>query len=169
MKNWRAEWFYAGNMWPPLEVHSNAAPVPNARWEKEPMNAMELEGIRPFPKQLLAMKDQGLNGVGVVTNFIRHRVQPLQKRVQYGFEYIGPQDPCRVTTEELIEDEVLERIQDILQAVLVIPYQYLEPEHQNPPTAVSIRTFITLQCLDIVGTNSCRLITIDIAFGAQLQ
>ena len=50
VKNWRAEWFYMGNMWPPQEVHSNAAPVPNACWEKEPMNAMELEGIRPFLK-----------------------------------------------------------------------------------------------------------------------
>ena len=72
MKNWRAEWFYAGNMWPSLEVHSNAAPVPNARWEKEAMNVTELEGICPFLKQLSTMKDQGLNGVGVVTSFIRH-------------------------------------------------------------------------------------------------
>ena len=78
------------------------------------MNATELEGIRPFLKQLTPMKDQGLNGVGVVTSFIRHRVQPLQERVHYGFEYIRPNDPTRVTTDELIENEVLERIQDIL-------------------------------------------------------
>ena len=77
MKNWRAEWFYAGNMWPPMEVHSNTAPVPNALWEKEPMNATEHEGIRSFLMKLSAMKDQGLNGVGVVANFIRHQVQPL--------------------------------------------------------------------------------------------
>ena len=50
MKNWRTKWFYAGNMWPPLEVHNNAAPVPNARWEKEIVNATELEGIHPFLK-----------------------------------------------------------------------------------------------------------------------
>ena len=74
MKNWRAKWFYAENMWLPLEVHSNAAPMPNARWEKELMNTMELERIRPFLKQLLYMKDEGLNGVGVVASFIRHRV-----------------------------------------------------------------------------------------------
>ena len=58
-------------MWPPLEIHSNAAPVPNARWEKEPMSMVELEGIHQFLKQLSIMKDQGLNGVGVVANFIR--------------------------------------------------------------------------------------------------
>jgi len=77
IKNWRAEWFYAGNMWPPLEIHCNAALVPNAHWEKDPMSATELEGIRPFLKQLSAMKDQDLNGIGVVASFIRRRVQPL--------------------------------------------------------------------------------------------
>jgi len=74
VKNWRAEWFYVGNMWPPLEVHSNAASVPNACWEKEPMNVMELEGIHLFLKKLSTMKGQGLNGVGVVASFIRRRV-----------------------------------------------------------------------------------------------
>ena len=78
------------------------------------MNTTKLEGIRLFLKQLSTMKDQGINGVGVVTSFIRLRVQPLQERVHYGFEYIRPNDPTQVTTNELIEDEVLERIQDIL-------------------------------------------------------
>ena len=59
------------------------------------------------------MKDQGLNGVVVVANFIRHRVQPLQERVHYGFEYTGPEDPTRATSVELNE-EVLERIHGVL-------------------------------------------------------
>jgi len=57
VKNWIAEWFYAGNVYPPLEVHSIATPVPNARWEKKTVNATELEGIRPFLRQITAMKD----------------------------------------------------------------------------------------------------------------
>ena len=64
-------------MWPPLEVHRNTAPVPNNRWDKETLNTTELEGIHPFLKQIRAMKDQGLSGVGLVASFIRHRVQPL--------------------------------------------------------------------------------------------
>ena len=70
INNWRAEWFYAGNMWP-LEVHSDTVSVPNNCWDKETLSATELEGIRPFLKQIQAMKDQGLSGVGVVTSFIR--------------------------------------------------------------------------------------------------
>ena len=74
------------------------------------LNAMEHEGIRPFIKQIQAMKDQGLSGVGVVASFIRRRIQPLQERIHYGFEYTGPEDPARVTADELTEGEVLERI-----------------------------------------------------------
>ena len=90
MKNWRVEWFYAGNMYLPLGTHSNDTLIPNVRWDKEPMSAAELEGIQPFLKQLSFMRDQGLNGVRIVASFIRRRVQPLQERVHYGFEYVGP-------------------------------------------------------------------------------
>ena len=74
-----------------------------------------------------------------------------------------------MTTDELKEDEVLERIQDILQAVLVMPYQYPECDHEHPPAAVSILTFVTLKCLDIVETDSFKLMTIDAAFRVKFQ
>ena len=53
----------------------------------------------------------------------------MQERIHYDFEYTGPEDPARVTTNELMEDEVLERIQSVLVSVQVIPYQYLEHDH----------------------------------------
>jgi hypothetical protein len=98
---------------------------------------MEIEGIRLFLNQIRAMKDQGLSGVGVVANFIRLRVQPLKDRVHYGFEYTECQDPTRVTSIELLESEVLERLQDVLGAILVIPYQFWEHNHEHPPPVVS--------------------------------
>ena len=67
------------------------------------------------------MKDQGLSGVGVVASFIRCRIQPLQERIHYGFEYTGLEDLAWVTTDELMEGEVLERTQNILELVQVIP------------------------------------------------
>jgi hypothetical protein len=97
VKSWRSEWFYAGNMHPPLELHSNAAPVPNTLWDKEVLSTTEIEGIRPFLNQIRSMKDQGLRRVGVVASFIRRRVQPLKDRVHYNFEYTGCQDPTRLT------------------------------------------------------------------------
>ena len=122
----------------PLEVHSDTVPVPNNHWDKETLSVTELEGIRPFLKQIRAMKDQGLSGVGVVASFIRCRIQPLQERIQYGFKYTSLEDLARVPTDELMEGEVLERNQNMLVSVHVIPYQHPEHDHQNPLAAVSI-------------------------------
>jgi hypothetical protein len=110
VKSWRSKWFYTGNMHQPLEVHSDAAPIPNMLWDREVISTMEIEGIRPFLIQIRTMKDQGLSGVGVVTSFIRRRVQPLKDRVHYSFEYTGCQDPTWVTSVELPEGEILERL-----------------------------------------------------------
>ena len=60
--------------------------------------------------------------------------------MHYGFEYTRLEDLARVTTDELTKDEVLERIYNMLASVLVIPYHYLEHDHQNQPAAVSILT-----------------------------
>ena len=34
VRDWRADWFYAANMIPPLAVHSGSGPVVNDRWDK---------------------------------------------------------------------------------------------------------------------------------------
>lgn len=48
VKEWRTEWFYAGNMLPSLAVHSNAGPIANDRWEKEHLMPEEINKIKPF-------------------------------------------------------------------------------------------------------------------------
>jgi hypothetical protein len=42
MRDWRAEWFYAANMIPPLAVHSGFGPTINDRWEKNLMTNDDL-------------------------------------------------------------------------------------------------------------------------------
>jgi hypothetical protein len=77
VKDWRADWFYAENVLPALAVHTNAGPSVNNRWEKEALTLSEIERIKPFLKEIKALKIQGLSGVGIVASFIRRRVQPL--------------------------------------------------------------------------------------------
>ena len=84
--------------------------------------------------------------------------------MHYGFEYTGPQDRARVTSEELTEDEVLERIQGVLQAISVIPDLYSKCDHKNPPADVSI---VMCAILKFVETDACKLLIIDTTFGAE--
>lgn len=69
----------------------------------------------------------------------------------------------------MTEEEVLERIHSVLQAVSVIPYQYLEHDHENPLATISIWTCEILKEIDIVETDSYKLLVIDAAFGAKIQ
>ena len=89
--------------------------------------------------------------------------------MHYGFEYIGREDLARVMTNELLDGEVLERIQEVLASVSVIPYQYPERDHEHPPATISILTCVFLKCLDIVDSDSYKLMTVDAAFGAKFQ
>jgi hypothetical protein len=56
MKDWRSEWFYAGNMSPPLAVHSKAGPVVIDQWEKAPLTTEDLEKIKPLLEKIRALK-----------------------------------------------------------------------------------------------------------------
>jgi hypothetical protein len=104
MKDWRAKWFYDKNVLPALAVHSNASPSANSRWEKETLTLSETKKIRPFLKEIKALKIRGLSGIGIVASFIRCRVQPLWERVQCGFEYIGIEDPTQMPKDELSKE-----------------------------------------------------------------
>jgi hypothetical protein len=67
-------WFYDGNMAPPLVVYSEAGPVVNDHWEKLPLSSEDLKKIKPFLEQIKVLKQQGLTGFGIMTNFLRRRV-----------------------------------------------------------------------------------------------
>jgi hypothetical protein len=99
VRDWRSEWFYAGNMNPPLEVHSNSPPVVHDNWEKNSLTIREVNSLRPLLDRIGALKLMGLSGAGIVASFLRHRIQPLTAREHLGFEYTGPKDPSRLVDE----------------------------------------------------------------------
>ena len=111
MRDWRADWFYATNLIPPLSVHSGSSPLVNDRWEKNPVTTAELQTIKPFLDRICTLKQQGLTGFGIISNFLRRRFQPLKERENYSFEYSRVEDPsCMVPALELTDEEVLERL-----------------------------------------------------------
>jgi hypothetical protein len=56
VKDWRAEWFYAENILLALVVHINAGPSVNNHWEKEALTPSDTERIKPFSKEIKALK-----------------------------------------------------------------------------------------------------------------
>jgi hypothetical protein len=138
VKEWRSEWFYAGNMNPPLAVHSNFGLVVNDRWEKAPLTSKELKKIKPLLEKIQTMKLQGLTGFRIVASFLRHWVQPLKARENYGFKYSGAVDPSwTVSILELTKEEMSERLKKVLKGVTIVPHTVLEYCADRPPPSVS--------------------------------
>ena len=69
----------------------------------------ELQAIKPFLERICTLKQQGFTGFGIISSFLRCRVQPLKERENYGFEYCGAEDPSHMVPE-LTDEEVLERL-----------------------------------------------------------
>ena len=111
MRDWRADWFYAANLIPSLSVYSGSSPLVNDRWDKNPVSPAEVQAIQPLLNKISMLKQQGLTGFGIVSSFLRRRVQPLKEREHFGFEHSGAEDPSRmVPALELTDEEVLERL-----------------------------------------------------------
>ena len=85
-------------------------------------------------ERICALKQQGLTGFGIVSNFLRRRVQPLKERENFGFEYSRAEDPSHmVPALELTDEEVLERLQKMLKGVSIVPLAVLEYSANNLP------------------------------------
>ena len=151
MRDWRADWFYATNLIPSLSVHSGSGPLVNDRWDKNPVSPAEVQAIQPLLNKISMLKQQGLTGFGIVSSFLRRRVQPLKEREHFGFEYSGAEDPSRmVPALELTDEEVLERLQKMLKGASVVPLTVFEFSANNSPPVVS--------CLSLCPDTLCTLV-----------
>ena len=84
-----------------------------------------------------------MTGFGIISSFLRRRVQLLKERENFGFEYSGAEDPSRmVPALELIDEEVLERLQKMLKGASVVPLTVSEYCAKNPSPAVSCFLFV---------------------------
>ena len=84
-----------------------------------------------------------MTGFGIISSFLRRRVQPLKEPENYGFEYSGEEDPSRmVPTLELTDEGVLECLQKMLKGVSVVPPAVSEFSANNPPPSVSRFLFV---------------------------
>ena len=84
-----------------------------------------------------------MTGFGIISSFLRRRVQPLKERENFGFEYSGAEDPSRmVPALELTDEEVLERLQKMLKGASIVPFTISEYCAKNPPPAVSCFLFV---------------------------
>jgi hypothetical protein len=79
--------FYIGNHEPSLPERTGGVPKSHPEWNKNPSDG-EMEQVRESIDLIQALKLMGVMGVSVTYSFFEQRIQPLQKRSQFGFDYL---------------------------------------------------------------------------------
>nr|TKW28628.1 hypothetical protein SEVIR_3G338800v2 [Setaria viridis] len=103
---WKEKWFYIGDHDLKLPKVTGHRLEWNNRWIDEPTHGNSLQ-VPELLGKIPQLKNQGLTGVGVAFSFMKRRVQPLQLRPTWGYEYSSLDDPSRMTLEEISIDGVI--------------------------------------------------------------
>ena len=88
-------------------------------------------------EMIASLKQRGISGESVAFDWMKHRIQPLQARVTFGFEYQGINDPLRCSEEEISNGEALRRVQRLFEKDEHVPHLLNTFSVLNPPKEVS--------------------------------
>lgn len=78
--------------------------------------------VNELLNRMNVFKKEGVIRASVVYSWIGRRIKPLQKRCQFGFEYIGTSDPSRFTAEGIFKSEAVKRVSRVLLDAETVPY-----------------------------------------------
>ena len=132
--DWKPRWFYVENQGISLPFIIAGPPVQRAEWLKKPL---DMSQILELLEMIASLKQKGISGEVVAFDWMKHRIQPLQARVTFGFEYQGKNDPSRYLEEEISNGEVLRRVQRLFEKVEHAPHLLNTFSVLNPPKEVS--------------------------------
>ena len=82
---------------------------------------MYISQIPYLLKRIVDLKEKWITGEAIVFEWMKRRIQPLQARVTFGFEYQGASDPSRYSTKEISNGEALRRVHRLLEKVDHVP------------------------------------------------
>lgn len=134
--SWKEKWFYIEDHKPSLPKITGHRPTYSSRWLDEPTTAESIQ-IPDLLKKIADLKEQGVTGVAVARSFLKRRVQPLQLRTTPGYEYSGLDDPSRMSSEDISDEEVGVRLSRMFRELYDTPVAVEEFNKSNKPNEVS--------------------------------
>ncbi|RLN42142.1 retrotransposon protein, putative, unclassified [Panicum miliaceum] len=118
---WRSLWFYIGNHPLALSERTPGKAVWRPEWN-EKLNPNQLLQVNKLLELISKQKESGVTGVSVMASMYKRRTMPLQKRCRYGFEYLGSNDPSRLSAKILPSQMALDRVRRVLLDANTVPY-----------------------------------------------
>jgi len=97
--DWKEMWFYVRNESSSLPRRTPGPPVKKPSWNSEGGNVDQINFLLGEIGRLKA--DHQISGASVIVHWMLERIQPLQRRVHFGFQYMGETDPTRYTRSKI--------------------------------------------------------------------
>jgi hypothetical protein len=138
-QDWKAKWFYVTNHHPELPKPSGNQPRHQPWWNSEPTMHEGLH-LPELLAKIKALREARLRAEHVAFSFMKRRVQPLMARDTLGFEYTGDDDTSWMPGNEVIDDEIVDRLARIFKDMpACTPSPVPEYSAARPPKEVSSR------------------------------
>ena len=102
--DWKPKWFYVENQGKTLPTIAHGPPIIQVEWLKKPLDTSQISELL---KLIANLKQNRITGEAVAFDWMKRRIQPLQARVNFGFEYQGTSDPLRCSDKEISNREAL--------------------------------------------------------------
>ena len=106
-------WFYVRNLSSSLPLRTPGPPVKRSNWNSKGSGGDQVNFLLGEIERLKA--DHQICGASVIAHWSMRRIQPLQRRVNLGFQYTGEADPSRYTRTKIFEDDLKDRVLELLK------------------------------------------------------
>ena len=113
--NWKSMWFYIENLSSSLPPRTPGPPVKKPNWNSKGSGGDQVNFLLGEIERLKA--EHQICGASVITNWSMRRIQPLQRRVHFGFQYEGETDPSHYTRTKITEDDLKDQVLELLKNV----------------------------------------------------
>ena len=107
--DWKKDWFYISNPAPALPKWSNKPPIYVREWIHKNTPRSD-DQVKELLDLTFCLREMRVTTASVVFNWIQRRIQPLQRRNHFGFQYEGIKDSSRFSAEPIERTEGLKKV-----------------------------------------------------------
>jgi len=101
-------------------MRTNEAPVPKNYWKSE-VGEAKMPQVQDLLENVSERKKVGVTGATVMLSWLQRRIQPLQQRTNFEYQYTGAIEPLRITLEGLDDRLALKMLKRALLGIHTLP------------------------------------------------
>lgn len=140
-KKWQNSFFYVRNLGADrinLPPFADVTPHAKTNWSYCPKDPAQ-EVLNQCSRVVVMTSREGLTGTDLIAAFVARRVLPLQRRTHIIAQMTGLQDPNRMSSRRLTQEQVADRVNDISKAGMKQEWRFGKTPYSqgNPAPVVS--------------------------------